>query len=59
VGAHGVRYVRCGPIEEILIAAKLVIGSTTVRTHTYRLRHKLDVRDRAQLVSFAHSVGLL
>ncbi|MFF6987087.1 LuxR C-terminal-related transcriptional regulator [Streptomyces sp. NPDC010273] len=45
------------PIEEI--AAKLVIGSATVRTHIYRLRHKLNVRDRAQLVSFAHSAGLL
>ncbi|MFD8817105.1 response regulator [Streptomyces sp. NPDC059627] len=45
------------PIEEI--AAKLVIGVATVRTHVYRLRHKLHVRDRAQLVSFAHNCGLL
>jgi DNA-binding CsgD family transcriptional regulator len=45
------------PVEEI--ASRLVIGVATVRTHIYRLRHKLNVRDRAQLVSFAHSCGLL
>lgn len=45
------------PIDEI--ASKLVIGAATVRTHIYRLRHKLNVRDRAQAVSFAHSCGLL
>src|SRR5262245_22629512 len=36
------------------IAAKLFIGVTTVRTHIYRLRNKLSLRDRAQLVSFAY-----
>jgi DNA-binding NarL/FixJ family response regulator len=44
-------------VEEI--ATYLVIGVATVRTHIYRLRHKLGVRDRAQLVSFVFSSGLL
>lgn len=40
-------------------AARLVTGAATVRTHIYRPRHGLNVRGRAQLVSFAHSCGLL
>jgi len=41
------------------VAEQLSIGVTTVRTHVYRLRTKLDVRDRAQLVSFAYRAGLM
>jgi DNA-binding NarL/FixJ family response regulator len=41
------------------LAEELCIGPTTVRTHIYRLRHKLRVRDRAQLVSFAYQAGLV
>lgn len=41
------------------IAGKLFIEVTTVRTHIYRLRGKLDVKDRAQLVSFAYRAGLM
>lgn len=41
------------------IARKLFIGVTTVRTHIYRLRSKLDLKDRAQLVSFAYRAGLM
>ncbi|GLI01813.1 response regulator [Phytohabitans aurantiacus] len=41
------------------IAVKLYIGVTTVRTHIYRLRGKLDLKDRAQLVSFAYRAGLM
>jgi DNA-binding NarL/FixJ family response regulator len=41
------------------IACKLYIGVTTVRTHIYRLRGKLDLKDRAQLVSFAYRAGLM
>jgi DNA-binding NarL/FixJ family response regulator len=41
------------------IAGKLFIGVTTVRTHIYRLRHKLNLKDRAQLVSFAYRAGLM
>ncbi|MFL6138104.1 MAG: response regulator [Frankiaceae bacterium] len=41
------------------VAEELSIGVTTVRTHVYRLRTKLDVRDRAQLVSFAYRAGLM
>lgn len=41
------------------VAEQLSIGVTTVRTHLYRLRCKLAVRDRAQLVSFAYRAGLV
>lgn len=41
------------------IAIELFIGMTTVRTHLYRLRCKLNMRDRAQLVSFAYRAGLM
>jgi DNA-binding NarL/FixJ family response regulator len=41
------------------IANELVIGVATARTHLYRLRCKLDLRDRAQLVSFAYRAGLM
>jgi DNA-binding NarL/FixJ family response regulator len=41
------------------IAAELAIGVTTVRTHLYRLRCKLQLRDRAQVVSFAYRAGLM
>ena len=40
------------------VAGVLHIGVTTVRTHIYRLRCKLDLKDRAQLVSFAFRSGL-
>jgi DNA-binding NarL/FixJ family response regulator len=40
------------------IAGELFIGVTTVRTHIYRLRGKLDLKDRAQLVTFAYRAGL-
>jgi DNA-binding NarL/FixJ family response regulator len=41
------------------IASKLYISTTTVRTHLYRLRSKLQLRDRAQLVSFAFRSGIV
>ncbi len=41
------------------IATSLSIGVATVRTHIYRLRCKLDLKDRAQLVSFAYRAGLM
>jgi DNA-binding NarL/FixJ family response regulator len=44
-------------VEEM--SEQLTIGMTTVRTHLYRLRCKLNVRDRAQLVSFAYRAGLM
>jgi DNA-binding NarL/FixJ family response regulator len=40
------------------VAEELCIGTATVRTHVYRLRRKLSVRDRAQLVSFAYQAGV-
>jgi DNA-binding NarL/FixJ family response regulator len=41
------------------VARELIIGVATVRTHLYRVRTKLGVRDRAQLVSLAYRSGLI
>jgi DNA-binding NarL/FixJ family response regulator len=41
------------------LAAELAIGVATVRTHLYRLRCKLQLQDRAQLVAFAFRAGLM
>lgn len=41
------------------VASELAIGVTTVRTHVYRLRCKLDVKDRAQMVSVAYRSGMM
>jgi DNA-binding NarL/FixJ family response regulator len=48
----------CGySLEET--AQELFISHATVRTHVYRMRHKLGVRDRAELVSFAFRAGVI
>lgn len=41
------------------VARELTIGVATVRTHLYRVRTKLGVRDRAQLVSLIYRSGLV
>jgi two-component system, NarL family, nitrate/nitrite response regulator NarL len=41
------------------IAARLQLGTTTVRTHCQRLRDKLEAKDRAQLVYHAMRLNLL
>jgi DNA-binding NarL/FixJ family response regulator len=41
------------------IGGELCISVATVRTHIYRLRNKLQLRDRAQLVSFAYRAGMM
>ena len=48
-----------GGLQPDEIAGRLYIGVTTVRTHIYRLRGKLGMRDRAQLVSFAYRAGVM
>jgi DNA-binding NarL/FixJ family response regulator len=40
------------------IAKELQITEATARTHIYRIRHKLELRNRAQLVAFAYRFGL-
>ncbi|MFC8140836.1 LuxR C-terminal-related transcriptional regulator [Streptomyces paradoxus] len=41
------------------IAEELFIGVATVRTHLYRVKSKLELRDRAALVSFVYQTGLM
>jgi DNA-binding NarL/FixJ family response regulator len=41
------------------IAVELTIGVATARTHIYRVRCKLGVRDRAQIVALAYRSGLM
>lgn len=41
------------------IAGRLVVGEGTVKTHVARILYKLALRDRIQVVVFAHSRGLL
>jgi DNA-binding NarL/FixJ family response regulator len=41
------------------IAAALVIGAATIKTHVSRILSKLNARDRAQLVVIAYETGLV
>ncbi|MBM7168892.1 response regulator transcription factor [Streptomyces sp. G44] len=40
-------------------AQRMSIRLATVRTHLYRVRCKLQLRDRAQLVTYAYQAGLM
>jgi len=41
------------------IAAELILGETTIKTHVSRGLTKLDVRDRVQAVITAYEAGLV
>lgn len=46
-------------LSNVEIAAHLRLSVTTVKTHVSRLLHKLNARDRAQLVIVAYDTGLV
>jgi DNA-binding NarL/FixJ family response regulator len=41
------------------IAAELIVGETTIKTHVTRILMKLRVRDRVQAVVLAYETGLI
>ncbi len=41
------------------IAAELILGEATVKTHVTRILRKLDLRDRVQVVVVAYETGLV
>jgi len=41
------------------IAAELIVGDATIKTHVARILAKLDLRDRTQAVVFAYEAGLV
>ena len=47
------------PVTNPQIAAQLVIGAGTVKTHTLNIYRKLEVANRTQAIVHAQELGLL
>jgi DNA-binding NarL/FixJ family response regulator len=48
-----------GGLANAEIAGKLRVSEATVKTHIGRILHKLELRDRVQMVIFAYDMGIV
>ncbi|TDQ00655.1 response regulator [Labedaea rhizosphaerae] len=48
-----------GGLANAEIAGKLQVSEATVKTHIGRILHKLELRDRVQMVIFAYDTGIV